>query len=161
MNKLLLKVLQGEDVADVVEQSKTIAPLSTPILLTKGALLYDPPTPGRAFRNCLNCFMWVTTKLCTIHKKAQEILDDDICGYYIYGTPIPKWIDHPGIRAVLPEHSGLENVQGGTACINCKHYAGAKTGKMGICKIMDPVDNKVDSMGCSAGWEPLEKEDET
>lgn len=156
MNDLLQRALNGEDIKSIVEAP---TPQSTPILVDKFTVLYDPPTPGRAFRNCLNCSMWITTKQCMIHKKDQEVLSEDICGLYVYGSPMDKYVTHAGTRPYLPEHSGLENVPGGTACINCSRYTGSKTGKAGICQIMKPTDNKVDSMGCCTGWEPIPVED--
>lgn len=118
-------------------------------------VVYTPPNPDASRKSCGNCMMWVETEQCAIHDPELGILDDDVCGYHIYGEPMAEWMDHPGMQPVQPEHSGLETVEGGTSCDNCRYYNGDEV--EGVCQAvaapgsLEPAP--VQSLGCCARWE--------
>jgi len=94
--------------------------------------------------------MWVEENACVIHSRELEVTGDHICGYHVFGEPIPEWMDHPGMQPVDPANSGLELVEGGTHCGNCKYYA---EGKCAAVVGEDGVPADVAEYGCCARWE--------
>lgn len=94
------------------------APLPKP----DGAL-YRHPNPDGSRKACRNCIMWVSEEdRCVIHARGQEVDASQVCGYHIFGQPMVKWMDHPGIQPVTPDISGLRNAGGGVACGSCRFF---------------------------------------
>ena len=91
-----------------------------------------------------------------IHSPRLRIPMHMICGYHVFGTPMPHWMDHPGIQYVDPENSGLETVPGGTSCDTCVFYEGRSRDKgvcYGVAKSNDFPPAPVHARGCCARWE--------
>ncbi len=126
------------------------------------AVLYVLPNPDSTRKSCSNCPMWVSqSNRCTIHGPDQEVQRDDVCGYHVFGMPVPshKWPPkpqggYPKGTWVTPKFSGLEHVPGGTSCDTCRYYI-AK-GLAGLCNKVAGADGqqaKVEALGCCAAWE--------
>lgn len=107
-----------------------------------------------------NCFMYVPSEnACAIHLRDQEVLTSDLCGYHIFGKPMERWMDHPGMQAVTPNISGLRPVGAGAVCANCRFYRDQGNGK-GLCYgVSKPDDRKppqpVELMGFCARYESM------
>jgi hypothetical protein len=103
-------------------------------------VVYTPPNPDASRKSCGNCMMWV---------------DDDVCGYHIYGEPMAEWMGHPGMQPVQQEYSGLETVEGGTSCDSCRYYDGDEV--EGTCRavIIPGSLAPVQALGCCARWESV------
>lgn len=119
---------------------------------------YAAPNPDGSRKICSNCMMWVsTTTQCVVHEKSLPVSNEQICGYHIFGQPMKKWTDHPGMMPLDPKYSGLAFVRGGTSCDVCKWF-GAKPGEpLGTCyAVLDNDSSKyatVHAKGCCARWE--------
>ncbi len=61
------------------------------------------------------------------------------CSYHIFGTPMEKWMDHPGMMAVDPAFSGLRLAGGGVACDVCVYYKGTGN-EEGFCVALAPEE---------------------
>lgn len=131
------------------------APLPKP----DGAL-YRPPNPDDTRKACRNCVMWVATKdRCIIHRKDQEVDDDQWCGFHIFGQPRKEWVEYEGIAPMTPELSGLRMVGPGAACASCKFYR-YQDEKHGLCiGVSDPKTRRpgvvVESRGLCARYEGM------
>lgn len=131
------------------------APLPAP----DGAL-YRHPNPDGSRKRCENCFMFVPSEqACIIHFRDQKVESTDICGYHIFGQPMDKWMDHPGMQPVTPDISGLRRVGGGAVCASCRFYRDQGNG-MGLCYgVSKPDDRKppqpVELMGWCARFENM------
>lgn len=105
---------------------------SAPLPKVTGAL-YRHPNPDGSRKACRNCIMWVSSEnRCAIHGKDQAVTGDLVCGYHIFGTPMEKGMDHPGMQAVTPDVSGLRPAGPGVACASCRFYED-KGGGQGLC----------------------------
>jgi hypothetical protein len=124
------------------------APLPMP-----GGALYRPPNPDGSRKSCGNCIMFVSKEnRCVIHSRSLEIGDDLMCGYHVYGTPMERWMDHPGIMPVTPDLSGLRWAGPGVACASCKFYV-AQSNEGGTCiAVSDPNTRKPGVPVESRGW---------
>jgi len=99
-----------------IEKQDAVKPAGLPPLW--GSMYAHPNTDGSR-KNCKNCIMWSQDKRCSIHPEDLEILSTAVCGYHIFGNPMDKRMDHPGMKTVDPKFSGLENIPGGTTCDVC------------------------------------------
>ncbi len=130
------------------------------------SILYVHPNRDGTRKNCKNCMMWVKkTEQCVIHNPKLEVVAEEVCGYHIFGKPMSKWMDHPGIDYVDPKFSGLEDVVEGTACDNCHFFERGTTSQgesfMGLCLAardseIPTMNASVHGRGCCARWEAIE-----
>ncbi len=132
---------------------------SAPLPMPDGAL-YRHPNPDGTRKSCMSCIMWVSGEnRCVIHARDREVPGDFVCGYHVFGVPMEKWMDHPGIMSVTPDISGLRPAGAGVACGNCRFYQDLGNGK-GLCHgVSDPETRRppvpVESRGWCARYEPL------
>ncbi len=157
----IVGVVSLEREARVAEQeAKKDAPLPQ-----AWGVVYARPNPDGSRKSCQNCMMFIPRDedgrgKCSIHARTQEIKPDDTCGYHVFGTPMDKWMDHPGMDPVDPKYSGLGNVPGGTSCDVCVYYEGQGEGK-GLCHAVASGDEPpagpppvtVEAKGCCSRWE--------
>lgn len=96
--------------------------------------MYKLPNPDGTRQRCGRCVAWVSGEnKCLIHPKDLTVREHFWCGYFIFGQPNEKWVDHPGGRApVDPAYSGLRLAGGGLACDTCVYYE-AKQADSGDC----------------------------
>lgn len=131
------------------------APLPAP----DGAL-YRRPNPDGSRKSCRLCIMWVSEEnKCVIHPKDVEVTADMVCGFHVYGEPIKKWMDHPGIQPVTPDLSGLQIVGAGAVCASCRFYEDGGNGA-GLCwGVSKPEDRRppqpVELMGWCSRYEGM------
>lgn len=123
-------------------------------------VLYANPNPDGSQKSCRNCFMWVAGEnRCIIHPPEVEVMPAHICGYHVFGMPLERWAEIPGLDPVDPALSGLELVGEGTVCGTCVYYEPTGRGK-GLCYGVAGVDRyppqPVQLMGCCARWEGRE-----
>lgn len=115
-------------------------------------ILYAAPNPDDSRKQCLNCMMWASEQnRCQIHEEGEEVTADHICGYHVYGTPMPERMEHEGMTAVPPELSGLDLVEGGTSCDICAYVLEGE-----LCSVAVGTDGKllaINSKGCCARWD--------
>lgn len=131
---------------------------------TPAEVLYVAPTGTGEGRLCRNCILWdAKDKRCVIHRKSLRVNATMVCGYHVYGQPLPGWVDFPNIEPVEPATSGLVQVsEPGTACSNCAAFRslGEHT-SAGACMGVGTVVKggwkpaQVDAEGCCARWTPL------
>lgn len=108
--------------------------------------MYAGPNPDGSRKNCGNCMMWSKDNRCTIHAANREITAGMVCGFHVYGEPMDKRMDHPGLKTVTPSESGLIVAPpGGTSCDNCSFYAARKC----MALLGKP---SVHPKGCCARW---------
>jgi len=116
-------------------------------------ILYAPPNPDGSRKQCGNCIMWSKDNKCTIHSADVEVTENSICGYHVFGNPMPERMEHEGMMPVTPALSGLEVIQGGTSCDICMYHfpdEGKCLGAVGADgKLLD-----VEPKGCCSRWEP-------
>lgn len=124
------------------------APLPTP-----GGALYRHPNPDGSRKSCGTCIMWVSEEnRCVIHPRSLEVSADLNCGYHVFGAPMERWMDHPGIMPVTPELSGLRWAGPGVACASCKFYR-AQSNDAGLCVgVSDPDTRRPGVPVQSLGW---------
>jgi len=131
---------------------------------TPAEVLYVAPTGTGEGRLCRNCVAWDSSgRRCVIHRKSVRVAATAVCGYHVYGEPLPDWIDLPGIQPVEPATSGLVTVgEPGTACGNCVAFrptGGHSTA--GACLAVGEVVRggwrpaEVDEGGCCTRWRAL------
>lgn len=126
-------------------------------------VVYAEPNPNGSRKRCENCIMWTRAEggRCVIHARSLRIRAEDVCGYHVFGVPLKKWMDHPGIKPVNPVYSGLTTDVGkGTSCDWCKWYD-RKDERHGLCQVVDQEGSTksqpVLAMACCAAWEPRDK----
>lgn len=144
-----------------------MAKLKLPVLAdfppppTPGEVLYVAPTGTGEGRLCRNCVLWDSRGgRCTIRRKSVRVNATMVCGYHVYGQPLPDWVDFPGIEPVEAATSGLVQVaEPGTACGNCSWFRLAdKRSTAGACMAVGQVVRggwkpaQVDAYGCCARW---------
>lgn len=129
-------------------QNRDQAPLPMP----DGAL-YRHPNPDGTRKACGNCIMWVSGEgRCVIHERNQPVAADQMCGYHIFGVPMEKWMDHPGMQPVTPDISGLRWVGPGAACASCKFYR-YRDENAGLCVGVSDPDTRLPGVPvASRGW---------
>lgn len=129
-------------------QARDQAPLPMP----DGAL-YRHPDPDGSRKSCGNCIMWVSGEArCVIHERNQVVESQQMCGYHIFGQPMTKWEDHPGIQPVTPDISGLRWAGPGVACASCKFYR-RHDDVSGLCVgVSDPKTREPGVPVESKGW---------
>lgn len=122
-------------------------------------VLYAAPNPDGTRKQCQNCVMWISEHQseCCIHAPDVFVPPDAICGYHVFGPPRSVRDETMnGVEFVAPETSGLEQVEGGTACEGCVNYTPTNiTG--GTCMAVDEADTpgfsaNVDARGCCTLW---------
>jgi hypothetical protein len=86
-------------------------------------VLYSPPVPGGARRNCLNC---------TIMDRVEPISGRHVCGHHLFGAPSKIKGEFPGLAPVDPKYSGLILAKDGVACENCEHFSSLED-EDGVC----------------------------
>lgn len=126
-------------------------------------VVYKRPNPGGAFK-CETCVMWVRQDTdgkpkCVVHPRSLEVPPDFFCGYHIYGQPMPKWMDHPGMQPLEPKHSGARKVGAGIVCRNCRYYTD-HDGRLGLCSAITSEKRgeppaTVEAMGVCARHESI------
>lgn len=86
--------------------------------------VYKLPNPDGTRQRCGRCMMWVRGEnKCMIHPRDLTVREHYWCGYYVFGKPVEKWMDHPGgMQPVDPAFSGLRLAGGGLACDSCSYY---------------------------------------
>jgi len=127
----------------------------------KGEVLYADPNPDGSRKACLNCIMWVSDNAiedgakCLIHEKSLQVEGNMVCGYHVYGEPMDKWMDHPGITPVQPDMSGLILAPYGTSCDICLFFVAGR-GTSATCLAVNSdtheVDAFVEALGCCSRW---------
>ena len=121
-------------------------------------VLYSPPNPDGSVKMCQNCILWCASdENCVIHNPDVVAPADAVCGYHVYGEPIPgAYVMHNGIQYVTPELSGLVQVEGGTSCQRCRYY-NATSSTEGTCAAVrydhTEADAPVQALGCCTRWE--------
>ncbi len=95
--------------------------------------VYKRPNPDGTRKACSSCMMFVKGEnKCTIHPKDLTVRSHYYCNYHVFGNPMEKWMDHPGMQPVDAAFSGLILAGGGVACDICVYYIpGAE--QEGIC----------------------------
>jgi hypothetical protein len=137
------------------DQGEPAAPLPLP----NGAL-YRDPNPDGSRKACANCIMWsATSDQCVIHSPDVPVTRAMMCGFHVFGQPMAKWMDLPGIDYVKPELSGLRLAGPGVSCASCEFYR-AQNGQKGLCMgVSKPEDRKppvpVEALGWCARYEPM------
>lgn len=131
---------------------------------TPDQVLYVKPTGTGEGRLCRNCIFWDSGGArCVIHPKSVRVNATMVCGYHVYGQPLPAWVDFPNIEPVEPSLSGLVQVsEPGTACGNCAAFrpAGGRT-TAGACMGVGTTVRggwkpaQVDAYGCCSRWTPI------
>lgn len=119
-----------------------------------GEALYTPPNPDGTRKKCSSCFMFVKGKdRCLIHGN-QDVDEDDVCGYHVFGKPQTEQI--AGIQELdksmtgfLCKGDGDKTPDEGTSCESCKHYTGNAT--KGTCGLLRGKPD-VEAKGCCARW---------
>lgn len=116
-------------------------------------VLYRHPNPDGSRKNCGNCIMWVANEdRCVIHPRDLRIGEDEMCGYHVFGQPMPKWMDHPGIMPVTPDISGLRMAGPGVACASCVFYK-KQSDQGGLCMgVANPETGQAPVPVESRGW---------
>jgi|FLYN01.1.fsa_nt_gi hypothetical protein len=128
-----------------------------PLPMPDGAL-YRHPNPDGSRKRCGNCIMFVASEnACVIHRRDQDVLESDVCGYHVYGRPLSEWMDHPGIAPVTPDLSGLRPAGPGVSCASCRFYQDQGAGK-GLCWGVSKSDDRrppqpVEALGWCARYE--------
>lgn len=127
-----------------------------PLPFAWGVLYAHPNTDG-SMKSCKNCYAWVSMEnRCILHPKSTRITADWVCGYHIEGTPMPHWMDVPGIVPLEPKLSGLERVGEGTVCGTCRYFQRTSLDR-GACHGVAKADRQppapVEIMGCCGRWE--------
>lgn len=120
-------------------------------------VLYAPPNPDGTPKACVNCFLWVSGESrCVIHERHVEVPASAVCGYHVFGFPMQRWINIPGLAPVDPALSGLEDTGDGTICGTCRFYKPLADGN-GLCRAVAAADGhppqEVQEYGCCARWE--------
>jgi hypothetical protein len=114
-------------------------------LPSKSAVAYLPGNPDGSRKKCANCYAWdQAKKSCAIHAADLAVPAEAVCTYHIFGEPQGK----KHMATMPPKLSGLAVVPGGTSCDICI----AHDADRGVCKSIDPDDNKVDPKGCCGMW---------
>lgn len=114
-------------------------PAECPPLPTPGEALYRHPNTDGTPKACRNCMMYVPSEnRCVIHDRGLEVTEDLICGYHIFGVPMEKWMEHPGMEALTPDLSGLRNAGSGLVCANCRFFEDLGNGKGNCSGVADP-----------------------
>lgn len=127
---------------------------------TLAEVLYSPPNPNGTRKACMNCVLWFASdENCLIHDMDVVAPADAICGYHVFGSPMPgAYVQHPGMMPVTPELSGLIQVTGGTSCDRC-HWYRKRSGTEGTCVAVRELDGESDTdalvsgLGCCTRWE--------
>jgi hypothetical protein len=124
----------------------------------KWGVLYAHPNPDGTRKRCLNCVLWTEAGggRCVIHRSNLRVTPTMVCGYHIYGMPLPHWVDLPGIQPVDERNSGLEEVGEGTSCDTCVLYEAQSQAKglcHGVAKKNGLPPQPVEAMGCCARWD--------
>lgn len=129
-------------------QSGQNAPLPEP-----SGVLYRHPNPDGSRKNCGNCILWVSSEnRCAIHSRDLKIESTDMCGYHIYGQPLPHWVNFPLIDPVTPDLSGLRFAGPGVACASCLFYE-RKGNEDGLCHgVANPQTKLPPAPVESRGW---------
>lgn len=147
-----LRVL--DDLKRVLGEENAHAPLPT-----LPQVLYVPPLPDKARKNCSNCCMFVTSGSCQLHGPKTKISPQAVCGYWVGGKPRPQRL-LVDVDYVNPSLSGLDIVKGGTSCDTCKWFEAAQPGK-GTCHGVRNESGSglasVEARGCCARWESGKK----
>lgn len=109
-------------------------------LPTYSEAVYKRPNPDGTRKSCSKCMMFVKGEnRCVIHPKDLTVRSHYYCNYHIFGTPMEKWMDHPGMMSVDPAFSGLRLAGGGVSCDICVYYA-ATGDKDGFCTALAPEE---------------------
>lgn len=86
-------------------------------------VLYVEPAPGGVRRRCANCVFWASAQnLCALLEPKEEVGADNVCGMYVFGTPLKRKMDLPGLQALNPRLTGLIKTSRGSACENCEWF---------------------------------------
>jgi len=131
---------------------------------TPGEVIYADPNPDGSRKSCSNCMMWVKDNQCLIHEKGLKVPANMVCGYHVYGKPMDKWMDHPGMMPVKPETSGLIVAIYGTTCNICLWFdVGTPDSDTlnqeegGFCLAVkhteeEDIDAEIAGFGCCSRW---------
>lgn len=123
-------------------------------------VLYAKPNPDGTPKACANCMMWsFGDQKCSIHPAKLHVPANGICGYHVYGSPMPQRMHHANMDPVDPNLSGFAIVDSGTFCGNCIYYEGDD--EEGVCHGVAKADREppqpVQFMGCCARWEGIQE----
>lgn len=142
----ILKMVQGPGISGLTKP-------------TPDQVLYTPQNPDGTRKQCQNCVLWISEHQaeCCIHDPTVFVPPDAICGYHVFGPPRSvRDATMNGVEFVAPETSGLEEVQGGTACEGCVHYTPTNI-TSGVCGAVAEAEEPdvgaiVDARGCCTMW---------
>ncbi len=118
-------------------------------------VLYAPPNPDGSRKACANCTFWVPSGECDIHAPGTVVPGYAVCGYHVYGKPLPARIPRDNIEYCTPALSGLMTLPGGSSCARCRWFAESSPvqADAGACLAVDDVGGapaSVESNGCCA-----------
>lgn len=118
------------------------------------AVLYVHPNSDGSKKLCKNCIMWSRDEKCSIHEPNIKVTKTMVCGYHVFGKPMPKRMEHEGMDTVDPKYSGLEEVGDGTNCGTCKYFV-KKSEDLGSCRAVYDKGKQanVKTFGCCGRWE--------
>lgn len=115
-------------------------------------VLYRNPNPDGTRMRCARCIMFVSGEnRCVIHSRDVEVLPTDVCGYFVFGEPMKKWMDHPGMQPVMPELSGLRDAGSGVSCGNCRYFQ-PQNAEQGLCLAVAKEDRMPPQPVAALGW---------
>ena len=135
-------------------------PVEAPVLFRKGDVLYADPNPDRTRKNCGNCIMFLAPEACFIHDADVVVTPEMVCGYHVYGEPMPAGIERTNMMPVKPETSGLVPVvRDGSSCDTCEFFMPINQ-RQGLCRALceygdtteESLHPTVDALGCCARW---------
>jgi len=124
-------------------------------------VLYASPNPDQSRKACANCIMWIPTGECDIHAPGVQVAGYAVCGYHVFGQPLPARVPRKDIQYVEPEYSGLMTIPGGTNCARCRWFNEADPMMLdrGLCLAVDDPSGApapVEAGGCCARWQSSE-----
>jgi hypothetical protein len=115
-------------------------------------VLYREPNPDGSRKMCDNCIFFVPSeKRCVLHPRDIQIDYTDMCGFHVFGKPLPQWVDFPGIDPLNPKLSGLRDAGSGVSCANCKYYQVVDQ-THGLCRAVAAENRKPPQPVDSLGW---------
>jgi hypothetical protein len=159
-----LRVLVEEGQLLIEDDQELVEPPPHEARSQPWGVVYVHPNPDGSRKACRNCIMWVAGQdRRVVHEKNLPITAEHVCGYHVYGKPMRRWTDHPGIDPLDPNLSGLDMVPGGTSCDICREYlpaprvfpAAEEGVVMGRCQVVidqNRMPAPVDPLGCCARW---------
>lgn len=122
-------------------------------LPTASEALYAGPNPDGTRKRCGNCVQYATReRSCYLHDPKLVIEANEVCGYFVFGSPMEEFQSRVQMEPLDPEMSGLVETKEGASCDLCAHYDdGACRAVRGSGEHHDDLQ-RVDPKGCCTRW---------